>query len=176
MSVTLTGRDEVSRFLQRLPGELTKVLRGAGRVGGKVIADEARLGTRSDDVRNGIVVKERLDGDQVRVTVTIKPGWARSLAIWEEYGTAPHFISVDDSQRMGMSVGRVNSKVKDGSLVIGGQFVGKTVLHPGVDPHPFLRTALDRQRGEAVAAAASYVAARVTRGGIDVPSELGDDE
>jgi len=89
-----------------------------------------------------------------------------NLPLWLEYGTAPHLISVDDSQRQGLSVRRVNDRVNAGSLVINGNFVGTTVHHPGARPHPFMRPALDTKEGEARAAAQSYINSRISRSGI----------
>ncbi|WP_294353324.1 HK97 gp10 family phage protein [uncultured Sphingomonas sp.] len=163
------GREAVSRYLRDLPEELTKVLRGAGRAGGKVIADEARAEVRSDLVRANITAKSAIDAEQVRVTVTVKRGFARSVGTWLEYGTDPHFISVDDSVRRGMSVGRINRAGSDehkASLVINGKPVGTTVFHEGARPYPFLRPALDRKGDDAIGAAKQYVLSRIKGGAV----------
>lgn len=176
---TATGRAEVSAYIGGLEAQLTTLLRGAGRAGGGVIADEAKLRTRSDEVRDGIILRTKTEDDRIVVRVTIKLGWAYSRALWEEYGTSPHFISVGDEQRGGQGLQRINAKVKeakgDGSLVIGGKFVGRTVFHPGTAPHPFLRTSLDVKEREAIAAAQRYINARIARGVI-AGSDEGDEE
>lgn len=177
---TVKGQAETKRFMTRLPEELVKVLRGAGRAGANVIADEIKGNTPSEAVRDGLRIRSRVKDGRILVKVDIKPGWGRSVGIWLEWGTDPHFISVDDSQRNGMSVGRINRLAKEPdaghSLVIGDKFVGKTVFHPGARPHPTFRPALDTKEAEAIAAAQGYIRARITRAGIVGGGVEGDDE
>jgi hypothetical protein len=176
---TVRGKSEVKAYFSRVAQQLPGVLRGAARAGGKVIAEEIRERTPSDEVRENLRMRTKSVDDKIRVTIDVKPGWALSVGTWLEWGTAPHFISVDDSQRRGRSVGRINQQLgeADGaaSLVIGGKFVGKTVLHPGARPHPAFRPALDTKEAEAIAAAQAYINTRVRRTGI-VGSDGGDDE
>lgn len=169
------GKEAVNRFIAALPEKLrTDVLRGAARTAAKVVSEEAKERSVSREVANHVRVKTRLAGDHVRGTVYVAmKGY--NLPLWLEYGTAPHFISVDDSQRAGMSVRRINDNTKAGALVINGQFVGDTVHHPGARPHPFMRPALDTKQDEAIGAAQQYINSRVTRAGI-VGSDAGDDE
>jgi hypothetical protein len=169
----VTGREEVKAFLASVPGQLDKLLRGAARAAAKVVAEEAESRSISSEVSGAVKVATRQDGDRVSGLIQVK-GEGAYIAPWLEYGTSPHFISVDDSQRQGMSVGRVNRSLKAGSLIINGQFVGTTVFHPGARPHPFLRPALDSKEREAVAAAQSYINARVRPEGI-VGTDEGDD-
>lgn len=163
---SLRGRAEVSAFLASAPAKLTNVLRGAARAGATVIADEIKTTTPSDAVREAVRIRTKKGDGRIVVTIDVKPGWGRAVGTWLEYGTAPHFISVDDSQRNGMSVGRVNKSHAAGSIVIGGQFVGATVFHPGARPHPTFRPALDLKEVEAIAAAQGYINSRVSRAGI----------
>lgn len=173
---TVKGLADVRRFLAQLPGELeTKVLRGAARVAANVIAEEAksRLGDRRAEVAGGGTV---LIADSVKVRSSAKDGLivgkvqvkgpGAYVAPWLEYGTAPHLISVSDKAREGRSIGKINQLVKKGSLAIGGQFVGESVQHPGARPHPFLRVSLDTKEAEAIAAAQSYINARISPAGI----------
>lgn len=163
---TSRGGAEVRQFIRGLPLQLErKVLRGAGRAGANVIAADARERCISSEVQGAI--KVRVATTQTTVTGRITAdmgGW--NLPLWLEYGTAPHFISVDNSQRGGISVKRINKDGAGGSLVINGQFVGDTVHHPGARPHPFLRPALDNKTSEAIAAAQGYINSRVSRDGI----------
>lgn len=177
---TVSGKGEVAAYMAGLPSQITKVLSGAARIGGKVIAEEAKARSESDEVSEAVIVRTKQDdGGRVTVTVTVKPGWPMARAIWLEYGTSPHFISVDDSQRRGLGIRRINQKVNeakgDGSLVINGKFVGATVWHPGARPHPFLRPALDTKEDDAIKAAQNYINARVSRKGIALDAE-GTDE
>lgn len=177
---TVRGKTEVKRFIGRvLPDLQSKVLRGAARAAATVVAEEARERTQSSEVRDAIKVSTKAEeGGRIIAKVQVK-GPGAYLAPWEEYGTEPHFISVDESQRNGMSIGRINrlAKAPDSShsLVIGGNFVGTTVLHPGARPHPFLRPALDAKESEAIAAAQGYITSRVKRTGI-VGGREGEDE
>lgn len=162
--VTRTGSSEVRNYINGLPGKINTILKGAAGAAGRVVADEAKVRSISHEVSEGVTTKTNVEGDRIVCWVGVKKGWPQSVGIWLEYGTSPHFISVDDSQRMGMSVGRINKSHKAGSLVINGQFVGDTVFHPGATPHPFLRPALDTKHGEAVAAAQRYINSRIAGG------------
>lgn len=167
---TVRGKSGVKAYFAAAPMKLEKVLRGAARAGAAVIADEIKRETPSDEVRDGLRMRAREDDGHIVVRIDVKPGWARSVGTWLEWGTAPHFISVDDSQRAGRSVSRINAQANEPgsghSLVIGGNFVGRTVFHPGARPHPAFRPALDRKEGEAIAAAQGFINARVSRRGI----------
>lgn len=170
---TSRGDSEVRQFIRQLPGQIErKLLRGAGRAGAKVIAEEAKDRCISSEVRSAI--RTRVTTDEARVTAHIQVrGPGAYIAPWLEYGTSPHFISVDDSQRGGMSVKRINRDGAGGSLVINGQFVGDTVYHPGARPHPFLRPALDTKADAAIAAAQGYINARVSRQGLSGAEDRG---
>jgi hypothetical protein len=174
--VTTTGKAEVDRYFADIPAKMMPVLRGAARAGGKVIAEEAEERCISSEVASSIRVTTKVEPQRAVAMIETR-GKGAFIAPWLEYGTSEHFISVDDSQRNGMSVGRINRLNRDGkaSLVIGGTFVGTTVRHPGAQPHPFLRPALDIKETEARAAAQKYINARVSRKGIKGGDE-GDDQ
>ncbi|WP_347271802.1 HK97 gp10 family phage protein [Rhizorhabdus histidinilytica] len=168
------GRAEVRRYMREtVPTDLMKVLRGAGRVAGNVIADEARDRSISDEVSEAVQVKVSVKDGKITVWIHVKGRMTgpAGIAVWLEYGTSPHFISVDDRQRQGMSARRINELGRQGSLVIQGQFVGDTVHHPGARRHPFLRPALDLKIREAVAAAQTYINTRVRRSGINTAED-----
>ena len=162
------GRAEVRSFIAGLPAQIeAKLLRGAARAAAKVVVDEAREQCVDKEVAAALTVKVMVEPDFVLARIfpdPRKPGVSR--AIWVEYGTDPHLISVSEEDRGGMSVGRINRLTKEGSLVIGGHFVGPVVEHPGATPHPFLRPAIDTKKGEAIAAAQRYINARVSPTGI----------
>jgi hypothetical protein len=168
--VKVRGKSEVRAYMAGLPAQITSVLRGAARAGGKVIAEEAKARVVSQEVADDIVIRSRMDDSRIVVTITVKKGFSWSIGLWLEQGTDAHFITVDDRQRGGRGIRRINQQVRaaggDGSLVIGGQFVGTTVWHPGAQPHPFLRPALDVKEGEAIRAAQSYINARIAKGRI----------
>lgn len=168
----------VKQFFAKLPGDIErKLLRGAGKAAAKVIADEARDRSISPEVSAAIKTKVTASEGQVIAKVQVR-GPGAYIAPWLEYGTTGHFISVDESQRGGRSVSRINKQAKEAgdahSLVIGGNFVGSTVYHPGARPHPFLRPALDVKGGAAIAAAQGYINSHVTRAGIVGAAEAED--
>ncbi len=174
--VKTTGREGVRRYMSGLPDDIRRrLLPGAARAGGAVIRDEAKERTSSDAVRDKIGMKVRRDGDRVVAHIGLTSGWALSVGTWLEYGTNPHYITVDDSQRQGMSANRINRLAKNGTLVINGKPVGRTVLHPGARPHPFLRPALDTKQAEAVVAAQTYINSRIRSGRVAADPE-GTDE
>jgi len=173
--VSVKGRSEVKQFLRQTPDRLKRVLRAAGREGAGVIAEEAKRLSVSSEVSGSIAITVRTVEGQIVAKVQTK-GRGAFIAPWLEYGTDPHFISVDESQRGGRSVRRINELHKAGTLVIAGRFVGDTVHHPGARPYPFLRPALDLKEGEAVAAAQAYIDAHITRSGIRDPGATGDGE
>ncbi len=166
--------------MAQLPEQIERsLLPGAARAGGKVIADEAKDQSRSADVAAAVQVKVKRGSDHVVAFVGIDPkyknGWAASVGVWLEYGTDPHFITVDDSQREGMTASRINRLEREkGTLVINGKPVGRTVHHPGAQAHPFMRPSLDLKAGDAVKAAQAYIDRRVSRAGI--APELGEPE
>lgn len=171
---TITGKREVRDFIASVPKVMDKVLRGAGRAGAKVISDDIKERTPSEEVREGLRTRTKASDGRIVVRIDVKPGWARSVGTWLEWGTAPHFITVDDSQREGRSVKRINEAQKGaggGSLVINGSFVGSTVFHPGARAHPAFRPALDIKGDEAIAAAQGYINGHVSRSGIVAPAE-----
>lgn len=171
---TVRGKNEVRAFIKSVPDKLAnRVVMGAARVMANVVADEARDRSISDEVTRAIKVTVRSEPGRIVARVIVK-GEGAYLAPWLEYGTEPHFINVDDSQRGGMSTARFNKSDAAASLVIGGHFVGKTIFHPGARPHPFLRVSLDLKEREAVAAGQRYIAARVSKAGIRA-SDAGED-
>jgi len=175
---SLKGKDALRLYLSRLPEQfLPRVLRGAARAAATVVADEAKLRSISDDVSAAIKVRTKLEDGKVVGRIIVAMG-RNNLPLWLEYGTDPHFITVDDGQRGGLGIKRINAKVGEakgqGSLVIGGKFVGTTVFHPGAQAHPFLRPSLDIKEAEAMRAAQHYISTRVKRSGI-VGQDAGDD-
>lgn len=165
--------------MAQLPGDIErKLLRGAGRAAATVIATEAKVLSISSEVDGAIKVKVTATDGRIMAKVQVR-GKGAHIAPWLEYGTKPHLISVDESQRGGKSVKRINTLANETdsnhSLVIGGKFVGATVMHPGARPHPFLRPALDTKEAEAIAAAQNFINGRLTRAGI-VGAAEGDDE
>jgi HK97 gp10 family phage protein len=178
---TVKGREEVRAYIRQIPVALeAKVLRGAARAGARVIADEAKSRSISSEVAGAVKISTRQDvPGRVVAKVQVK-GPNAYLAPWLEYGTDPHFITVDASQRQGIGTRRLNQAVReaegDGSMVIGGKFVGDTVFHPGARPYPFLRPALDAKQAEAIAAAQAHIDGALAANGLNGPELPESDE
>jgi HK97 gp10 family phage protein len=170
------GLGDVNSFLSTLPAKLeSNILRGALKAGADVFAAEARDTVRSHEVRDAISTSSRAEKGLVSAKVQVK-GKGAYLAPWLEHGTDPHFISVDDSVSEGKTVRRINTEVKHHSLEIGGHFVGTTVHHPGAQPYPFMRPAVDNKSGAAIAAIGDYIAARCTKAGFAAPAPSQESE
>lgn len=160
---------------------LDRILPRAARAGAEVIADDARaaLGGRRAETGGGayvliadsVKVKVKREGTLIRARIYLD-GPGAYVGRWLEYGTDPHFITIDPTVRKGMTARRVNAKITDGdgdlkaTLLINGKPVGTSVYHPGAQAKPFLRPALDNREGDAIAAMQGYVTSRATRAGI----------
>lgn len=171
----VSGQADVQRLFESIPANATAILRGAARAAANVVADEAKLRSISAEVSGAIKVRASTKGGTAVGKVQVR-GPGAYIAPWLEYGTAPHYISVNDTDRAGRSIGRINRLGKEGSLTIGGAFVGASVFHPGARAHPFLRPALDTKEAEAIAAAQTYINSRVTPAGFATGDAGGDDE
>lgn len=160
---TIEGRGRVSRYLRSAPERLARTaLRAAARTAVDIIADEAKLLCRDDEVAAAIKTKVKV-GDGVVTGKVLVKGKGDYKARWLEYGTSPHYISVSDAQRQGRSVNRINKQGDFLTLVINGKPVGPSVFHPGARPYPFLRPALDGKQSEAIAAAQARLDRRSPR-------------
>lgn len=169
-------------FLQRL-------LPGAARAGGKVVANAAkeRLGNRMAETASGskvliadaVKVRIKRDGPIIRGKITVL-GPGAYVARWLEYGTDPHFISV--RKVVGMTANRANKRLGDGddelrgSLFINGKPVGQTVWHKGAKRVEFLRPAYDTHADQIVRVMLDYLRARITKAGFIARAEPGGDE
>jgi hypothetical protein len=190
MAVTIKGQDAVRRFLAQAPQVIAeKVLVGAGRAAAKVLADEAKLQTDSHEVADAIKTSAKREGGKIIAQAAVKGRWENSLAIWQEYGTSGHFISVDPAHSGGQTAERINKSDKAAtaagtagpgeSLKIGDAYVGETVHHPGARAKPFMRPTLDLKGAEAVAAAQKYIneqVARIRQAGLAAVQDAGEDD
>lgn len=170
--VHVKGLSGLNAFLQQLPVKMeTNVMRSALREGAKPIAEEARrrvhsisgrlaksirISTRS---RRGTVTAKVIAGGRDSRKQVIRNASGRVkvaydtafYAQWVEFGTKAH---------------RIVAKGK-GALILGGRYV-KSIKHPGSQPKPFLRPALDSKARQAVVAAAQYIKQRLaSKNGLD---------
>lgn len=176
-SVRVKGLAELQAALDQLPARMeANVMRGALRAGARVLQAEAK---RLVPVSLPNEENQRLYGaymgllrDSIRVRVSLRNGrvtarveaggsgrrgkGAAYYARWVELGTKPHPITAAARK----------------SLQISGAFPA-VVMHPGAQPRPYLRPALDGKAQDALRAAAEYIRGRLaTKHGITVPAPL----
>lgn len=183
-TIHVRGLQDLQKFLSMLPSQIeANVLRGALFAGAKVIRDEAKrlapvapptaknrrlykgyAGALRDSIRAGAMLDKKA-GEVYAYVRAGSHGKSRKgkgadayYARWVEYGTAAHVIKARPG---GPSASALNRRARKGSLRIGGNFVGASVMHPGSQPRPFLRPALDRRARDAVVAAAVYMRKRL---------------
>lgn len=172
--IRVKGLDELQKFLDQLPAKMeANIMRGALRAGTKVIKNKAALNinNQSGDLAGGLRISTRIK-DGIVKSVLAARGIAGYRAMWVEYGTKPHLISVQEdekkinyrlSAKRGRKVLESMTTVNRRVLQIGGNFVGPVIQHPGSKPHPFLRPALDSGANEAIIATAEYIKIRLEK-------------
>lgn len=167
-NIKVKGMKELSEMLQTFPEKLrVNILRSALRAGANVVKEEVKVQLASQghvetgQLRDGVKVATKFKGDTV--IANVKMGGKHSfVANWLEFtGAAPH---------------RITGK-KGGFLSFGGLFA-KSVQHPGFQPKPFMRPALDGKAQEALVAVAERIKKRLTKAGLnaaDVEIEVGSE-
>lgn len=164
--IKVSGLSDLQRFLDQLPAKISaNILRGALRSGAKVIANAAKSNVTSvsGELAKSIRVSTRTKKLDGKVSASVKTGSkAAFYAHMTEFGTRPHVIKAKDKK----------------VLKIGDRLAGKEVKHPGANPKPFMRPALDAQSGAAIVAAGEYIKKRLaTKHGLDTADiEIGIEE
>lgn len=146
-TVRVKGLAELQRFLDQLPVKMEKnIMRGALRAGAKVIQKETKsnIHSVSGELRDSIKVGTRARRGKVTASINTKLFYSRFV----EYGTRRHKITSEKA------------------LSFGGTVV-KSVDHPGAQPRPFMRPALDSKAQEAIVATAEYIKKRLTKEGLN---------
>lgn len=173
----ILGAAALDALLGTLPVNVEKnIMRGALRAGAKVFLPivkqniPVRLGALRDSAR--ITTRVR----RGEVTASVKIGNKRVYyANMVEFGTRAHLIKVEDSERgVNRKTGKAVSyrTVNRNVLVIGKQFVGPTVEHPGARPHPYARPAAEAGFEAAVKAVQEHVRKRLTKEGLTAPEPI----
>lgn len=159
-------------------------VRNGLRAGAKVFQVGAKrlVRKRSRRLEKSLKLSTRMDGDIISAKVVAK-GPGSYTAPWIEYGVRPHWIvvagedlaevrsriksrrSTSDKTRMR----DLNNMVRAGSLIIGGNFVGPYVHHPGHKAFPFMRTSLETNANEGLTAVGDYIASRLSWSGLKAP-------
>ncbi len=165
--VTISGLKELDQMLKTLPVNIERnVLRGAMRAGQNVLAGAVKQNLRSN---------RSIDTGELERSVRVrfkrkseKFGWVRAFVFagnqkayyshWVEFGTASYY------EGNGRTVGaayEITPKVA-GSLFLGGLFA-ESVIHPGIKPKSFMRTAYDSHPDAALDAMATYMQTRIPK-------------
>lgn len=163
--LAIRGGRQLDEFLKQFSAKVeANIMRGAVRAG----ANEFKAAVKANLAQNGSIDNGELAAS-VRVGARLRAGTVTgSLKIgnkkayywgWVEYGTRPHVIKAKQAR----------------GLLFGGNVVAE-VLHPGAQPKPYARPALDEKAPAAVQAAAAYIRKRLTKEGIEVPDPGNDDE
>lgn len=166
IDIKVRGLSELQKFLDEFPVKVERnIMRGALRAGIKQIKELAYsyapvglpnaenvslyggyVGALRDSIR--ISTRGQKSGQPlVRLIAggkNKKTGADVYYAHMIEFGTRPHII-----------------KTKKQSLIINGYFAGKEVQHPGINPRPFMRPALDSGASVAIVTAAEYIKKRL---------------
>lgn len=195
----ILGGAALDALLGTLPVNIEKnIMRGALRAGAKVFLavvkqnipmgmaseSERQQGFRPGALRRSARITTRVRKGEVTASVKVgginkKTGENVYYAGWVEYGTRPHLIKVQDSERgvnrrtgKALSYTTINRNV----LIIGNTFVGPTVEHPGARARPFMRPAADAGFEAAVNAVQVYVRKHLTKEGLTIPEPTPADE
>lgn len=170
------GLDALQKYLDTLPKKVeANIMRGALRAGMRVVSGDAkgRVRHRSGDLSRNLKISTKLFRGIVKCMLAAK-GFEGMKAIWLEFGTRAHLISVQEGEKQQYMTRRGELKTVSMTTInrmvlqIGNRFVGKTVQHPGARPFPFMRPALDSQAQNALVAAGNYIKTRLeSKHGID---------
>lgn len=152
---TIGGGADLDRLLQTLPVKMEKnIMRSALRAGAVVIRDEikGRVPVASGALRDSVRITSRAKAGTVSASVKVgnNTAWYAHLV---EFGTRPHKIL---PKRVG------------GALRFGGT-EARSVEHPGISGHPFIRPGVDAAYTASVAAVQAKVRQRLTKQGLEVP-------
>ena len=146
--IEIAGLKQLHKLLQDLPAKVeANVLRGGIRAGSKVLEEAVKdqVPVRYGDLRDSIKVKTT--SRKGTVQAIISAGNKKAFyASWVEFGTAQHMIKPKNRK----------------SLFFAG--IAKEVVdHPGSEPKPFMRPALDTTGEQAVQVMAEYIRNRLPK-------------
>ena len=173
----VTGLVELQKFLDTLPAKLeANIMRGALRAGMTVIKAEAMANvpvgppsSKSKRLYGGYLGALR---DSLRISTSVRGG---VVAVYLKAGGKLKngadvfyaYIVEGFWRHHTTSAYPITASKKNGRLWFGGTF-RKTVMHPPIEPHPFLRPALDHKAQAALVAAGEYIKERLaTKEGLD---------
>lgn len=159
-TIHVKGLSDLQKVLETLPTKLhANVLRDSMKAGAKLIQNDAKqrapIGERGA-LKRSLRIRSRRRQGVAYVYVTVGGKYrgetVRYAHLIEMTGAQPHWIA----PRRGVA------------LYFGGRMHFGPVYHPGFQPKPFLRPALDSQAYRAVTATAQYMRQRLaTKHGLD---------
>jgi len=163
------GLKELDELLKTLPANIEgNVIRGALRAGQKVIASTAkktlaangniRTGALQKSIRIRFVRKSEKKHGWVRANLIAgnKEAWYAHLI---EFGTGSYYSGTGSrSKRQPYEIRPKNKK----SLFFAG-VMREVIVHPGIKPQSFMRSAFDANSDRAILAFADYIRARLPK-------------
>ena len=166
-SVEIKGLAELDKLLKELPVKIERnVIRGALRAGQKQMQDAAKARLR----QNGSIKTGALERS-IRIRFKRKSeryGWVRSYLIagnkeaWYshliEYGTGSFYSGQGNSKKQPYEIKPKNRK----SLFFAG-IARKLIIHPGIQPKPFMRPAWDATNQQSIDSIAEYIRTRLPK-------------
>ena len=179
--IDIPGLSDLYKLMQDLPVKVEKnIMRGALRAGQKIMLNAVQEQLRANNsyhtgklARSLKIRFKRKAEKRGFVSSFLSAGSAEAYyANWVEFGTAAHFISVKKEARptrltrrgiREYSLKTINRMVNRGSLVIGKNFVGASVAHPGAKPKPFMRPAFDSNKEQSITAISDYIRKRLPK-------------
>jgi HK97 gp10 family phage protein len=153
-TINIKGLSELQTFLSQLPAKIeANVIRGALRAGAKPIRDAAKSAAPTGEPSETNKQRYRLYQGALRDSIRI------SGRIDRRDGKITASIKAGGKNRNGADVFYANF-IEYGTKPHGN--------HPGIQPRPFLRPAMDAQAGAAVVAVGEYIKKRLaTKHGLD---------
>ena len=116
-------------------------------------AARSHVPSRTGALRRSIRVSARVKAGVITGTVTAGRSGKKGdpfYAHMVEFGTKRHLIAPKNRK----------------ALKIGGKFIRKPILHPGLPEKPFMRPAFDEGAQQAITAVADYIRARLAKEGV----------
>jgi len=168
-TVNVLGLKELDELLKTLPVKIeSNVVRGAMRAGQTVIASTVKKTlVANDNIRTGALLKS------VRIRFVRKSekkyGWVRANLIagnkeaWYahliEFGTGSYYTGTGSkSKKQPYEIRPKNKK----SLFFAG-VMREVIVHPGIKPQSFMRSAFDSSSDRAIHAFADYIRTRLPK-------------
>lgn len=161
-NIHINGAEALAKALALLPVNIERnIMRGALRVGAKVISDEAKANVpvQDGDLKQSLRISTNRKKGEVSASVKAgnKKAWYYHFV---EFGTQPHMIKAKNAKYL-------RFMAKDGTPV-----KTKEVHHTGAIEKPFMRPALDKKNAEAIVKVGDYIRARLEKEGMSAPPSL----